>query len=62
MLTNSDIAKKRYEICKSCEFFTDTKRCSKCHCFMKMKTMIAAASCPVGKWKAEEIFKVKNDN
>jgi len=41
----------RYEICKSCpELINLTKQCKKCGCFMAVKTKIAHASCPLGKW------------
>lgn len=48
---DEEIRKERYEICKSCEhFFKPTKQCRKCGCFMELKTMLAKAECPVGKW------------
>jgi hypothetical protein len=41
----------RLEICRGCEFFKPrTERCSKCGCFMKLKTKLENAKCPVGKW------------
>jgi hypothetical protein len=41
----------RLEICSKCEFFrTTTKTCSKCGCFMKLKTKLEHAKCPIGKW------------
>jgi len=40
----------RWSICKSCEFLENTK-CSKCGCFMEVKTQLAAVECPIGKWK-----------
>jgi len=40
-----------YSICQGCEFFSkNTKRCKKCGCFMKLKTTLKMAKCPVGKW------------
>lgn len=45
------VALERYEICKTCEHFRPIpKTCKKCGCFMKMKTTLAKAKCPVGKW------------
>lgn len=44
-------AKERYEICKSCDEFTYALRvCSKCNCFMPVKTKMPWAKCPIGKW------------
>jgi hypothetical protein len=41
----------RMAICKKCEFFIKkTSQCSKCGCFMSLKTKLVNASCPVGKW------------
>ena len=46
-----DIVQERYAICESCEFFRPkSKSCSKCGCFMKLKTKLKDAHCPVGKW------------
>jgi len=42
---------KRFEICKVCpELIQITKQCKKCGCFMKAKTKILKAECPIGKW------------
>lgn len=44
-------ANKRFDICQGCEHFIKmTGQCKKCGCFMKAKTTLAAATCPVGKW------------
>lgn len=41
----------RLEICKQCEFFIPiTAQCSRCGCFMKLKTRLERANCPLGKW------------
>jgi hypothetical protein len=46
-----EIAAYRLEICKGCEFFREkTQTCKKCGCFMKAKSMLLHAKCPVGKW------------
>jgi hypothetical protein len=56
MIDGSDRASEeesamRYNICKGCEFFRPmTKRCVECGCFMKLKTQLAQAKCPKGKW------------
>ena len=48
-------AANRYSICKACpEFIGLTKQCKKCGCFMKFKTKLQAAECPIHKWEAAE--------
>jgi hypothetical protein len=39
----------RMSICKSCDRYSNY-RCSECGCFMKTKTILADAMCPIGKW------------
>ena len=39
----------RMKICTDCEHFTGTK-CDQCGCFMRAKTKIPQARCPLGKW------------
>lgn len=42
---------KRLSICESCEFYNkEQSRCTKCGCYMAVKTYLKAATCPVGKW------------
>ena len=44
-------AAPRMTICQECEFFISaTASCKKCGCFMKMKTRLPLAKCPVHKW------------
>jgi len=51
--TTEEIAAIRFEICRGCEFLIKaTNQCKKCGCFMNMKTKLALAACPVGKWHA----------
>lgn len=46
-----EIAAYRLEICKGCEWFRQrTQTCKKCGCFMKLKTTLESARCPIGKW------------
>ena len=46
-----DLAKYRLEICHTCDFYRPkTNQCKKCGCFMKLKTSLANAKCPLGKW------------
>lgn len=45
------VSKERYSICQSCpELVRLTKQCKKCGCFMAVKTKLAEAVCPLGKW------------
>jgi len=45
------IAEDRLNICKECPFLIQaTTQCSKCGCFMHLKTKLEAAACPIGKW------------
>jgi hypothetical protein len=44
-----DQASVRLSICEGCEFYVNT-RCTKCGCYMAVKTHLKAATCPVGKW------------
>ena len=46
-----ELAAYRFEICSGCEFFRQrTQTCKKCGCFMKLKTKLEQAKCPIGKW------------
>ena len=46
-----ELAQYRLEICKGCEHFSKLSiRCKKCGCFMKLKTNLKDAKCPIGKW------------
>ena len=43
-----DLAAYRLEICKTCPFFREkTQTCKKCGCFMKLKTTLENAKCPI---------------
>jgi ribosomal protein L32 len=49
--SSKDLASERLAICKACpELIKLTTQCKKCGCFMKAKTTIEAATCPLGKW------------
>jgi sucrose-6-phosphate hydrolase SacC (GH32 family) len=51
--TSSEIQKERMAICEECpELFQLTKQCKECMCIMPLKTKLAEAECPLGKWKA----------
>ena len=43
-------SKTRYDICKSCDKFTELKFCQVCSCFMPLKVRFPKAECPEGKW------------
>jgi hypothetical protein len=51
ILVPADVGVSRFSTCEICEHL-DSKdfRCTQCGCFMKTKTQLASASCPVGKW------------
>ena len=41
----------RMSICSSCpHMIKATVQCAKCGCFMKAKTKLKSAKCPIGKW------------
>ena len=47
----ASVAKDRFDICKACpELIKLTSQCKKCGCFMKIKTTMATATCPIDKW------------
>lgn len=50
-LADSEVQVTRYDICKSCPSFTVVlKTCRECGCIMPLKTRLANAVCPLGKW------------
>jgi len=56
ILHDQDIIDKRFSMCQDCEhFISATTQCKKCLCFMKVKTKLATARCPIGKWDKEVI-------
>lgn len=49
--SGEELSAHRLGICQGCEFFKKNgNRCKKCGCFMKLKTTLAHAKCPIGKW------------
>lgn len=51
VIATEEVATNRMNICLGCEFFIkDDCRCSKCGCFMKLKTRLDVSKCPVNKW------------
>lgn len=47
---SDDIANMRMSICHDCKHLTVTKQCTKCGCFMELKTKLKNAYCPIYKW------------
>ena len=57
ILYDQDIIDRRWAECEKCEFLIKpTNNCKKCGCFMKAKTRVATARCPIGKWEKEYDF------
>lgn len=45
------LSQERLEVCRECVFlFKPTMTCKRCGCFMKVKSHLANAECPEGKW------------
>jgi len=49
-LTTREERKRRWEICLSCPALTPKGRCTKCGCYMRLKTKLAGQICPLDKW------------
>jgi len=44
----------RFNVCLACpRFFKPTGQCKECGCFMRIKTRLKFAECPIGKWGKE---------
>ena len=41
--------RERLAICGKCEF-SDGSMCTKCGCYLRLKTILSAWHCPIGKW------------
>ena len=50
VLVSKSVVVERYSICESCPNLTEEGRCTECGCWMKRKVILAASSCPIGKW------------
>ena len=49
--SDKELAKSRLAICNTCPAFNKRlAKCTKCGCFMRLKTTLRQASCPIGKW------------
>lgn len=50
---NKDVeakAKKKLEICITCDRFTSLKTCKKCGCYIPAKVRSEKSKCPLGYW------------
>ena len=48
---SEEVASNRMSICSECpRLIKFTHQCKECGCFMKLKTKLKTASCPLGKW------------
>lgn len=45
-----ELAKDRMDVCRNCPDLGPLFQCKHCKCFMKLKTKLADAQCPLGKW------------
>lgn len=49
--SDKELIEHRLSICNQCPWFAKTSaRCKQCGCFMKLKTTLGRAKCPIGKW------------
>jgi len=46
-----EVVENRLEICSTCPHLRKSmNQCTKCGCFMKLKTRLTSSTCPIGKW------------
>jgi len=49
--SNKELIEERLAICNECPFLNkNLMKCKKCGCFMKLKTTLHEAKCPLDKW------------
>lgn len=49
--SDKELIESRLAICNTCPAFSKAlQKCRKCGCFMKLKSTLRQASCPIGKW------------
>ena len=59
-MASDEEKERRAEICSTCPSLRKEEyRCGECGCFLKFKIAMQTSTCPINKWKKEEI---KNDN
>tara|TARA_Y100000310_G_C20537474_1_gene741571 strand:+ start:120 stop:506 length:387 start_codon:yes stop_codon:yes gene_type:complete len=56
IIYDEEVLKMRWDLCSSCEFLTESNKCEKCGCFMKVKHKLKMATCPIGKWDKYEVL------
>lgn len=50
-IATDEVAEERLAICNECpQLFKATMTCKECGCFMKAKSKLATAECPLKKW------------
>jgi hypothetical protein len=49
--SDKELIEQRLAICNECPWFNKrSARCRQCGCYMKLKTTLERAKCPMGKW------------
>jgi hypothetical protein len=49
--SDKDLKEERLAICMECPALNkNLMKCTKCGCFMQLKSTLRQATCPVGKW------------
>jgi hypothetical protein len=49
--SDRELIESRLLVCNSCDSFNKRlAKCKKCGCFMKLKSTLQSAKCPLGKW------------
>jgi hypothetical protein len=49
--SDKELIEFRLAICNECKHFNKRLvKCNKCGCFMKLKSTLKQAKCPIGKW------------
>lgn len=49
--SDKELIEYRLSICNECPLFSKRfNKCTKCGCFMNLKTTLRQAKCPIGKW------------
>ena len=44
-----DLHKRRIDVCNVCDY-NKVRTCTKCGCFIDIKTKLVKSTCPMGKW------------
>lgn len=51
LIVPEHVSAERFATCLACEhLYKLTHSCKKCGCFMKVKTTLSKAACPINKW------------